>query len=175
MAPRRLPKGLDTIRRNLNREVARIGGATDRGLVTFGLLVRKGAQENAPVRLGNLRGSAYVANKAGGHVNIGPFRGDASGTVAELTRSEQQVARGLSLALDKRRKHNVAVGFGAPYAAAVHENPNAGAPGYEPEVDTPDKTAKEVHSKVGGWKYLERSLQDNASRLLVTLANEIKR
>lgn len=173
----RLPKGLDDIRRNLNRELKRIGGGTDAGLVKFGLLVKKGAQINAPSRVGNLRASGYTVDKAGEHKGEGPqfqYREPGGEEVAALTRSEKQLARGLAFASDKRRKQAVVVGFGAPYAAEVHETRTAGAVGYDPEEDTQEKTAAQVHSKVGGPKFLERSLQDNAARGLAILAGETK-
>jgi len=50
------------------------------------------------------------------------------------------------------------VGYGATYAARVHENPNAG------------KSGRNKASKVGKWKFLEDPLKDNEKKLKKIMA-----
>lgn len=66
---------------------------------------------------------------------------------------------------------DVVLGFGgpaAPYALAVHENPNAGAPGY------PHGSGKAVGSKVGQWKYLEQPLLEAAPQIRAVIVNALE-
>lgn len=53
-------EGLDTVLRNLNREIEGIEGRTIGGLLAGGLIIQGQAQKNVPVEYGNLRASAYT-------------------------------------------------------------------------------------------------------------------
>ena len=178
------PKGLAEIQRNLGKAVAGMTDGADRGLVKGGLQVKRAAQQNTPVRLGNLRSSAYLVNKTGDKASAGAFKGEDGPAVESLTRSEKQLAQGLSVALDGRGQQNVVVGFGAGYAIFVHENQNAGAAGYDPDEDQrvlargprkgKKKLAKDAHSRVGGAKFFENALKSEQSNIIRILAEETK-
>lgn len=52
-------KGLDTLLKNLNKEIQKIEGNTRKGLSKAGLFIKAEAQERAPVDYGVLRNSAF--------------------------------------------------------------------------------------------------------------------
>lgn len=52
--------GMDTVLRNLNREIGKIKGRTIQGLLKAGLLVQGDAQRQTPVDTGALKSSAYT-------------------------------------------------------------------------------------------------------------------
>lgn len=64
-------KGYDQVIANLNKEVARIEGATMEGLMEAGLKVLKVAQERTPVDTGNLKNSGFVRKQGKLGVTIG--------------------------------------------------------------------------------------------------------
>lgn len=53
-------EGLDTVLRNLNRQIEGIEGRTTAGLLAGGLIIQGESQKNVPVEYGNLRASAYT-------------------------------------------------------------------------------------------------------------------
>lgn len=53
-------EGLDDVMRNLNHQIAQIGGDIAGGLMAAGLLVQADAQKHVPVDTGNLKASAYT-------------------------------------------------------------------------------------------------------------------
>jgi hypothetical protein len=63
-------KGLDTVMRNLNREVKGIKGRTLAGLYEAGLKVQASAQRRVPVDTGNLKASAYTRKDPGGQPQV---------------------------------------------------------------------------------------------------------
>ena len=56
-------EGLDTVMRNLNREIAGIKSRTLAGLMEAGLQVQRSAQRRVPVDTGNLKASAYTRKR----------------------------------------------------------------------------------------------------------------
>ncbi len=62
------------------------------------------------------------------------------------------------------------LGFSAPYARKVHENPRAGNTGGV----SPSGRQYPKWAKVGGWKFLERPLKASEGRFLETVASVIQ-
>jgi hypothetical protein len=58
--------GLETVMRNLNREVKGIRGRTVAGLFEAGLQIQGSAQKRVPVDTGNLKASAYTRRDPSG-------------------------------------------------------------------------------------------------------------
>jgi hypothetical protein len=63
-------EGLDEVLSNLNREVARIEGASMTGLLEAGFLVQRASQKLVPIDTGNLRASAYTRKAQGGELAV---------------------------------------------------------------------------------------------------------
>ena len=53
-------KGMDKVLANLRKEMDAIPNKTRKGLIQAGLLVQRGAQKNCPIKLGNLKASAFT-------------------------------------------------------------------------------------------------------------------
>lgn len=53
-------KGLDKVMKNLNKEIRKVEGLSQEGVLAAGLYVEAEATRNAPLLTGNLRGSAYT-------------------------------------------------------------------------------------------------------------------
>lgn len=150
------------------------------------LLVKKRSQKNVPVREGNLRAAHHIVFDDGVKDAGGPFKGEGAAKDAadNAIAVVAHVAGAKALALGKG-KSAVGIGVGTAYAVAVHETPTAGAIGYalklavdDPSVDPiyrrdvvvdgfliheegDRKTADAIHSKVGGWKYMEHAVNNH--------------
>lgn len=148
--------------------------------VVRGMLgIKRDSMMNCPVREGNLRASAFVVMPYGEEGISGTFTGETAGNLASTHASAK--ATTLADVIARTRKGlSAAVGHSAVYALFVHELPTAGAPGYDPTKDTiitrgarkgKRRRAEEVHSKVGGWKFLENAIKKNQGRIRNLLKN----
>lgn len=170
-------KGVDNVLKNLTKAAREIKNKSGRGVVKFALFIRRESQKLTPIRLGNLRNSAYVVSSgldpaagAGGGFKDAP--GMDAQHKSEKASSKQQAA-------SMNRKDEVptaAVGYSAVYALSVHENPNAGAAG-SGETEDIARGNKSVplagiHSKRGQWKYLEDPLKSNEAKGLSMIKQE---
>ena len=169
--------GQRQISESLLRATEHITRKSFRGLAIAGLLVKKDSQNNAPKREGNLVSSHYVVTPEGEEDRTDTFKGDTAsahesqhGDVVSETQGEvKQRSGGRFFGTP-----TIAVGASAKYAMKVHENQRAGAAGYDPTKDTPNKKARQVHSKVGGPKFLENALKKAGTFVANALASETK-
>lgn len=145
-----------------------------KGLVAGGLLVKKDAQKETPVRSGNLRSGAYLATPDGVPDAGGGFTGEDAGKLGSRHTSLIQESKQASAMRSTGSNATVAIGYTPFYALRVHENPRAGAAGYNPAKDRKGLRAERVHSKRGGWKFLEKALQGSATRVLQAIAAAAK-
>lgn len=81
-------KGLDSVLKNLNKEIEGIRGNTRKGLSKAGLFIKGEAVERAPVEFGILRNSAFsqlspIARKSTASVKIG-FTAEYAAYVHEM-------------------------------------------------------------------------------------------
>jgi len=156
------------------------------GIIKWCLMIKKKSMGNCPVRQGNLRASALVVLDDGQHGEEGQagFTGVDSYT---LNTDHQEVADQETRTVAGMTNENQIVGavaHSAHYAAVVHEIPTAGTPGYNPEHSTGKITrgprkgkrrrAEEVHSKVGGWKFLEKAIDESHEQGMRILQQELK-
>jgi hypothetical protein len=168
-------EGADTIVKNLLRSTEFIGEQSIRGLTLGALRVNKESKQEVPVREGNLRASGFVVNPTDGEVgSSGAFRGAGAGKAATDHQRFLAESKALVSALTTRSLTAVAVGFSAFYALFVHENPNAGAAGYDPSKDKKGMKARGVHSRVGKYKFLEDPLKRLAGAVKADLAKAVK-
>ena len=149
--------------------------AVFKGVIAGALLVKKDAQENTPRRLGNLRTSAYVSFPTGirGTQTI-TFKG--RGAADLIAGHVSAIADASTEAVKRTLKQGptVAIGYTAPYALSVHENPRSGVAGYDPSKDLEGLKAEHVHSRVGGWKFLSDALQGAPERVKQAIAAAAK-
>jgi len=66
----------------------------------------------------------------------------------------------------------VEVGYTAVYAPIVHENPNTGQ---TPRHKAFNKKGKKIASTVGQWKFLEKALKDNRTRIIEVIVEEARK
>lgn len=172
--------GLEEIMNNLAKATKRIEGATEAGVIKGAMFIRRQSQKLTPVRLGNLRNSAYVIGTGlmsppGG--GGGGFKGKDAGKMSADLEEAKMVAKGQARAL-ARRGPVAAVGYGAVYALSVHENPKAGGAGGTAAADTMRTGIKvplsQIHSKRGQWKFLEQPLKENEGRILDIIKREVR-
>ena len=175
--------GIDTILRNLNKEIKKIEGRTLGGLILAAQdPVRREAQQECPVVTGNLKASAYVV-ASNGKVPAGKTP-EFEGKDAAEAAIQHSKEMGKQLGIVKRRKEpTVGIGFSALYAARVHENPRAGKTGgISPSgqkytagrTGSGRKSMRAIFSEVGKWKFLEDPLKRNVKRILQIIARKAK-
>lgn len=144
-------RGINTVMRNLNREINRLGVATQAGITTAALHVKGEVLEETPRDEGNLRNSCFVISGDGSADIGGDFKGDNAAKVSK----SHNVAIGNSGSRVSAEKMPVAeIGFGAYYAPYVHE------------IDK--------NYTVGGWKFLERVLLNERSAILRIIADRAR-
>lgn len=174
--------GMDNVLQNLSKEIRRIEGATEKGTLKAALLIRRKSMQLVPVRLGNLRASAYVVSSSflvDPSAKGGNFKGDSAGDMA--SQHAQEVARVAAVCMKKgkRKMPTSAVAYSAVYAQSVHETPSAGAAGATEADDVARAPSSKVplsqiHSKKGQWKFLEQPLKDNAGKIIEIIKREAK-
>jgi hypothetical protein len=139
----------------------------------IGLKVLGNAKRNVPVRTGNLRASGFVVTDIDTPEDGGGFKYGEGQDVTKMEARHNVVrhkTKARTEALSTSIKKYGAVGFSAIYALAVHENVFAGKGGaafdFNSETYTRGarrgrkKPVQYIHSKVGGWKFLEYALRD---------------
>ena len=168
--------GKEKISEGFMKAIQHVTRGSFRGLALAGLLVKKDSQNNAPKREGNLVSSHYVVTPQEGEVDrVDTFKGKAASkhesqhgdTVSDSQAEVDRQSGGRFFGTP-----TIAVGASAKYAMKVHENPRAGIGGYSAKLDTPEKTSKQVHSKVGGPKFLENALKKAGTFTAKALASE---
>lgn len=130
--------GLETIAKNLNKEIQKITTRSQAGLVTAAIVVRRATEKESPktpVEFGNLRSSFFVTTIKDAPVGGSPkFKDDKNG---EMAGDHQATIESVKATLPKKYPA-VGLGFSASYAMHVHENvdakfqrPGAGAKFFE--------------------------------------------
>lgn len=139
-------KGLSTVLANLNREIKKIELHTKEGLTEAALVVKADAVRNAPIDLGNLRGSGFIMVTDSPPDNSVPqFTGDGAGRLA----ASHTAALGQARSIVGKKKNGFVgiVGFSAYYATFVHEMPSY------------------YNFNSGGNKFLQKALMKNQKRV----------
>ena len=115
-------KGLENIMSNLNKEIQKIEGRTLGGLIQGAIIIRRDMEFTPPlipIDLGNLRASFFIVTSNGGVIQGGgpSFTGEDA----------DRIKRGHAETVQEAKKGSfvkgpyVVLGFGAYYAAYVHE------------------------------------------------------
>ncbi len=118
--------GLDTVLKNLNKEIEKIEGRTVQGMHQAGRLVQREAQKITPVDTGNLKGSAYVIwggrRRKTKAISDKKFKKGKSKS-ADKVMTEHSGKVGARQGANQIIQHPFAeIGFTAFYAVFVHEN-----------------------------------------------------
>jgi hypothetical protein len=166
-------KGLKELRKNTKAFKEKFRKNGQKVIVTFAERVKSRAIPKAPSREGNLRRSAHLSTKLvvdNGITFKGEDAGDLEGARSAIIASEKsRIAT-----REKANKILGIIGFSAFYALPTHENPQAGAAFKGDRKDVPytrgkrkgkKKLARDVHSYVGGYKFLENALQETKKQL----------
>ena len=170
----RKPVGFKQVEANLKKAMAGVVTGAKRGMVKGALIVERDSKLGVPVRTGNLRSSGFTLSDTGTHGIGASFTGPNAGRVAQSDTQDKNEAAATIAEKKARGFESVAVGHTAPYAIFVHENARAGAAGYDSSADVAGLRADRVHSKVGGWKFLENSIKANTSRIIALIKSESK-
>lgn len=166
--------GLDNLKKNFRRAKTRMRENEEAGIIKAGLVVKKSSQQNVPVRQGNLRSSAFIVLPDGVKDQDADFTGDNAGGLKTAHSKSTTTVQAETAARTSKNKLTGAVAYSAPYAISVHENPRAGAAGYDPSKDLPSLKASRVHSKVGGWKFLEDALKSSLTGMFKAIQKELR-
>ena len=149
-------QGIDTVLKNLSKEISKIEGDVQKGL-TLGTLKAKGdSMKMTPVDTGNLWASHYLVSGDGSvsQESAGWDVSDASGRkVAEEHPGHVSEAKANAKA---QRKPFVEMGCTAHYAEKVHE----------------DLEASHVS---GNAKFMELAIRDNVSQIISTVKRFARR
>lgn len=170
-------QGMEKVLKNLNRQVAKIQGATLGGLVQGGFLVQRDAQKLCPVDFGNLRASAYtmwttkrfaedvsqrfmrlVGGGSEGFPVESIFKRGRTEVIRRVEGDYGQILEDAKAEVDSAAAKGimaVQVGFTAYYAIYVHEDAEAKHP-------------------VGQYRFLLASLEQNQGRILQIVANKAR-
>lgn len=161
-------KGLAEVEKALNRKLELIEGKTIKGLVSAALLIKREASLRTPVVTENLRASCFVSSylfPVGGD-NPSFYGAQASQVELSFKKAKEKADSLLRREKPKAGKVDkspvVAIGYGAFYAAYVHEYPLAG------------KTGKVGASTVGEWKFLENGIKYQFNYLLEVVVKDAK-
>ena len=175
---KKIVTGLSEVEANINEQIRRIRKGEERGLIVSGLSIKKESQKNTPRRLGNLANAHFVTAFGFGPENLPKkFKDDKGSKMSERHNADVEHAR-RKTAQTPLDEVTVAVGNSAIYAVSVHENPRSGAAGAfvgpiaqvkrrkGPKVgEFQTRTAAEVHSQVGGWKFLENAVKQETPKI----------
>lgn len=172
--------GMDKVLENLAKGIEQIEGASERGTLKAAMMIRKRSMKLTPVRLGNLRNSAYVVSPGldvPGVDEGGGFKGKESGDMS--TRHEEDKMFSEMVAIAKsRRGPTSGVGYSAVYSFSVHENPKSGAAGGTALADEARAGTtvplSQIHSKKGQWKFLEQPLNEGAQDIFNIISREAR-
>lgn len=163
--------GIEQVMANLNKELAKINGRCEAGLVSAALLIKGDAQRLTPVVTGNLRASAYVVSAK--EMHAGSF---VSSKLSDTKSHSETMAR----EADRCRRSwtpTVSVGFTAEYAYAVHENPRSGKTWMSMVSNRSEGyySSSAGFSRVGQWKFLETAVRNNIHRILDIIARKARK
>lgn len=152
-------KGISTVQKMLKHQVPFYGSITMyRGLVEAADIILADAKSKAPKDTGTLRGSGFVVAWRKGFSPFVRRKGQAKGRRIHEQGNielEQNVAK--ATLVSRSKPPSVILGFGASYAAYVHE-------GYPPNANW----------KNGGPKFLEKAMTSNKSKVMGRIAMELK-
>lgn len=155
--------GLNRVQTRFKKYELRSDMARRAGIVKAALMIKKKAVMGTPRRTGNLANSAFVTMATGPVGSSGAFKGETAGKMAEGHAAMLAKGTAKAKAMTRKNRTTAAVGYSAVYARAVHENPNAGAAGFGGKASQTDSNfnrlrAEDVHSAVGGWKFLQNAV-----------------
>ncbi len=116
-------KGLDTVLRNLNKQIKKIEGRTLKGLIRGAIIIRRSMDKTPPkipVDLGNLRASFFTVTSKGvlAHGSSPEFGGEDA---SKLSSEHQSVIASVTNLTKATPGLTVILGFSADYAIWVHE------------------------------------------------------
>lgn len=171
MAKQKKTKGVKKNKIEMQVATANIIKRTDRGVLLAGLHIRRVAMKKTPRRVSNLINSAYVVTSSGAEEGGGAFPKPTPG-MKENHAKEKSASKSIARMLGILGGPTAMVGFSAIYALFVHENPQSGAPGVG-RADDEGLPAYARHSRVGGWKFLENAIKEEASTVVAILKKEI--
>jgi len=143
-------RGLNTVLRNLSREVSKIEGRTLKGLIRGAIIIKRSMYTVAPtvpIDEGNLRGGFFIVTSTGNakEGKEGKFQG------ADASKLSADHAAVIDLAIARAKKSgmpSVVLGFSAYYGVYVHENVGVNftkeGSGAKFFISAVDRTADEV-------------------------------
>ena len=149
MAAKVKVSGLDTIIKNLNKEVAKIEGNVQKGLTIAGLFIKGRSMDKTPVDVGNLWASHYLVSGDGTKSEETGFRPDRSGSNRVADEHSGHIQEAL-VRMRTKNKPFIEIGLTAFYAEHVHEDLEARHP-------------------TGECKFLEKAITQNYKKTVDTI------
>lgn len=145
--------GTRQVLNNLNKEIQKIKTKSMAGLIEAAIFIRRESEPLTPVDLGNLRASFFIVTSQGKvKEGVSPnFVGPNASTISSA--HSATMSQATSLVSDKNIPI-VVLGFGANYAASVHEDlemifrrPGAQAKFLESVIKGNEKTIVDIIAK----------------------------
>lgn len=173
--------GFDKVLHNLNTEIGKITGATEKGAVEALAFIRyqtEHSKPKTPVDYGNLRASWFISTAKRVHkgATTGLFKNNPTHRLSanRLAADHTQALADAKSELKKMSVYGIAVmgGYSANYAAAVHENIKAG---FGRKSKRADGKYKSGWGRPGsGPKWLQFHFQGNTQAILKIIALNAK-
>jgi hypothetical protein len=152
-------KGFDEVMKNLNEEIQKIENRSMQGLIKAAIVIRRDMDRTPPlipIKTGNLRASWFVVTAKGLKSDRPAFKAlDTPRKTAEL-HSSYNTAVAEAQGIVAGRTSFIVIGFGANYAAPVHEMYGKG------EVEWTRTNS--------GPKFFESSVKRNSDKILRIIA-----
>ena len=152
-------KGLETVLKNLNKEIRAIKGRTLKGLIRAQIIVRRDmdlVSPKIPVKTGNMRSSYFVVT-SDGNVEVGDGAGFSGRDAGRMGADHSGSLSAHKGEIKGSKNPKLIMGFSAYYAVFVHEQVGAN------------------YGREGaGPKFLETHLKSKSSEMLKVIAEEAK-
>lgn len=149
-------KGLDTVLKNLNKQIQSIKGDISKGLILGMQLTKADSMKGTPVDTGNLKGSHYLVFSTGG-IEQESSKFSTKDKSGQRVASEHSGHVSDAAASAKGKSYPFAeIGCTAFYAEAVHEN-------------------LEASHVTGGAKFMEKAITNNKDRIISLIKRFAKR
>lgn len=149
---------------NLSREIARIENRVQVGVTLAALQVQRVAVKQTPVDTGNLRGSSFVTARKDGFIGASAQRQPA--TFGDIEAEYKQAVSDAEIQASRIPEPAALIGYGAHYAAAVHEDMEA-----DHSKEDQESGAEVIPGKA---KFLEDALKSQTRNVLRIIAKHAK-
>jgi hypothetical protein len=167
-------RGLAAVKKQLKKELEALNYRASNATKDAALVILKSAQSKCPRVTGNLINSGFIVWRTPRTVNKfyeGRMKNpiNKTGVASEMSSIRKEEVENARVRMGMSYSYGAEIHFAAPYAIAVHENPNAGqTTGMSPKGRPyPEGT----YATSGEWKFLETAVKENADLVFQMIAS----